>query len=174
MRFTSTVAGETLDALVRRSYDIEDAASGDLLESARTNLLAANPFVDTLDAVPDGTQVAVPDVPGPEVSAQALSPDQAAAAVTVDQLDGALASPHACWPRRSRARWRTSPDRSRSSREARSRSSPPGDDQLSAALPELIQAATARAEAGKQLQEYEDTVFAELAKDLQALRGAFG
>ena len=78
MRFTSTVAGETLDDLTRRSYDLGDATSNDSIERARTALLDANPFLATLDSVPDGTVVTVPDLPAvqpPPLPAVPTTPD---------------------------------------------------------------------------------------------------
>lgn len=174
MRFTSTLAGETLDDLVTRCYGLGNAASNDLIERARTGLLEANPFLATLDAVPDGTLVAVPDLPGLEISPQALSADQAATAVTADQLAGALGLA-------TRALLASIAGAAQDASESLQELDGPeikklagADEQLSTALPQLIQAATARVEAGRQLEAYSSTAFAQLDKDLASLRSAFG
>jgi hypothetical protein len=174
MRFTSTVAGETLDDLVTRSYDLGDATSNDLLERARTGLVEANPFLATPDAVPDGTLVAVPDLPGLEISAGALSADQAAAAVTADQFVGvlALATRALLASITGAVQDATGSLQDFNGDEIQKLA---GDDmQLSMALPQLIQAASARVEAGRQLEAYSTTALAQFDMDLAGLRSAFG
>lgn len=173
MRFTSTLAGETLDDLVRRSYNLGDATSDDL-QRARTGLVEANPFLATLDTVPDGTVVAVPDLPGLEISAQALSPDQAAAAVSADQFGGALALATRALLASITAAVQDATGSLQEFDGAEIKKLASADEQLSAALPQLIQAATARVEAGRQLEAYSSTAFAQFEKDLAGLRSAFG
>jgi phage tail protein X len=174
MRFTSTVAGETLDDLTRRSYDLGDATSNDSIERARTALLDANPFLATLDSVPDGTVVTVPDLPGLDVSTETLSADQTAAAATADQLAGVVGlAARALLASIAGA----VQDASGSLQEFNGpeiKKLAGADEQLSTALPQLIQAATARVEAGQQLEAYSTTAFAQFDKDLAGLRSAFG
>jgi phage tail protein X len=174
MRFTSTLAGETLDDLVRRSYDLADATSGDLIERSRNGLVEANPFLATLDTVPDGTVIAVPDLPGLEIGAQALSADQATAAVSADQFGGALALATRALLASITAAVQDATGSVQEFDGAGIKKLAAADEQLSAALPQLTQAATARVKAGRQLEAYSSSAFAQFEKDLAGLRSSFG
>lgn len=174
MRFTSTVAGETIDVLVARSYSLGSTPSNAMTEQAHAALIDANPFLSALDAVPDGTVVAIPDVRGVEISDQALSSEQAAVAVTGDQLGGALGLA----ARNLMASIAGGIDAASGSLQEfggpEITKLAEANEQLSQALPQLIQTATARVEAGRQLEEYSKVALAQFEQDLQALQGAFG
>jgi Phage Tail Protein X len=174
MRFTSTVGGETLDELATRSYGLGSPPSNDLIERAQAGLIGANPFLATLDAVPDGTVVAVPDLPGLEASDQTRSADQAAVAGTVDQFGGALALLARVVPAAIASAVEDADGSLQELGATDIKRLAGANEQLSAALPQLIQAATARVEAGQQLQEYSKPAFGQFEKDLAALRSVFG
>jgi hypothetical protein len=174
MRFISTIENETLEELVTRAYDLGTAPSDKLIQRAETGLLEANPFLTTLDVVPDGSMVAVPDQPDLVASAEALAADQAGVAVTADQFTGAIALSGNELLASIASAVQEANEALQEFGGADIQQLAASNDQLSAALPQLTSAATARVEASQQLEEYSKTALAQVEKDLEALRTAFG
>jgi phage tail protein X len=174
MQLTSTTRDESLDGLVARSYDLGTAPSKALLGRARAALIRANPFLQNLGAVPEGTMVAVPDVPGAAASAETVPPERAALEVGTDQFGGAVALAASDLMAELAGAAEDANGSLQALKAAEIKSLARGNERLSEALPELMQTASARIKVGRGIEEYSKAAFADLGADLAALRGAFG
>ena len=174
MQLTSITRDESLDDLVARSYDLGTAPSKALLGRARAALLQANPFLQNLGAVPEGTMVAIPDLPGAAASAETVAPEQAALGVGTDQFGGVVALAASDLMAELAGTAEDANASLQALKAAEIKKLARVNEQLSAALPELMQAASARLEAGRGIEEYSKAAFAEMEADLAALRGAVG
>jgi hypothetical protein len=80
----------TLTDLTRRLYNIKGPRSAELTKHAQAALLRANPHLQDLTKVPEGTLIAVPNAPG--VQPVATGPMSAVGAQIAAQLGQALAA----------------------------------------------------------------------------------
>lgn len=174
MQLTSITRDESLDDLVARSYDLGTAPSKAMLGRARAALIEANPFLQNLGAVPEGTMVAIPDLPGATAGVETVAPEQAALGVGTDQFGGAVGLAASELMDALAAEAVATNGSLQALKAAEIKKLARGNEQLSAALPELIRAASARIEAGRGIQEYSNAAIAHMEADLAALRGAFG
>jgi phage tail protein X len=174
MQFTSITHDESLDDLVARTYDLGAAPSKALLGRARAALIQANPFLQNLGDVPEGTMVAIPDLPTAAASAETVAPEQAAIGIGTDQFGGAVALAASDLMAELAGAAEQASGSLQALKSSEIKKLARGNEQLSAALPELMQAASARIDAGRGIQEYSKAAFAEMEADLAALRGAFG
>jgi hypothetical protein len=174
MRFAFTLKDDTLDTLTTRVYELGADPAASLVRDVRRALTAANPYLTSIDRVPVGTVVAVPEIDGVAFGADTHAADQVATSVSAAQLAGiagltqttisAVLDAQAADARASAALLRSAPIR----KLAR------GDERLGEALPALLKVATARTDDAKSLQGYTRESFAQLDADLAELADSFG
>lgn len=90
MNFAVSNRETELPDLVRRLFNIKGPGSAKLTEQAQAALLRANPHLQDLAKVPEGTLIVVPDVAG--VQPVAAGPMSAVSAQIAAQLGQALAA----------------------------------------------------------------------------------
>ena len=173
MHFVTTVAGETLEALVARAYDVPAGAPKAVAKRAQTAIVDANPFLKAMDAVPDATIVAVPDVEGATASAATDDADRTALGAAVSQFSGtAPAALEAILGDLRQTAAETagslellrSPELRKLARE---------NEQLRAALPAMNKLASARIDAQQRLETMAREALAQVQSELDGLRDAF-
>jgi hypothetical protein len=89
MNFAASKGERNLSDLARRLFDIKGPRAAELTKQAQAALLRANPHLQDLAKVPEGTLIVVPDVPG--VQPVATGPMSAVSSQVVSQLRQALA-----------------------------------------------------------------------------------
>src|SRR4051794_6257866 len=174
MRFASTQENETLEALVARVYDLGKEPPATLARTVRRELIDANPYLKTIDRVPTGTLVAVPEIEGAAFGEHAREPDPVALSVAGGQFPGALALMRGVIADALGAEATDARDATAFLRSAEVRARARGDEQLKAELPGMIEAAAARADDAGQLEAYSTGAFAQAETDLADLMQAFG
>ena len=174
MRFASTLDNETLDALAARVYDLGKEPPATLARTVRRELVDANPYLKTIDRVPPGTLVAVPQIERAPFSEHAREADPKALSVAGGQLPGAVALMRSVIADALGAEATEARDATAFLRSAEVKQLARDDAQLKAELPGLVEAASARADGAGQLEAYSTGAFAQLETDLADLTQAFG
>ncbi len=174
MRFASTLQDETLDALAARVYDVGKEPSASIMRTARRELTDANPYLKTIDRVPAGTVVAVPEIDGAPFGEQTREADSAAVSVAGGQLAGLVGTMRTTIAAELEAQAADARDAAAFLRSAEAKQLARADDRLKEALPAMLKVAAARVDDAQTLQRHTKDAFAQLETDLADLMQAFG
>jgi hypothetical protein len=173
MRFAVLAENETLEELAARVYDVS-AGGKSALRSAGKALTDANPFLRRIDQVPAGTVVAVPPLEGADPASQTHAAEALPAAALAAQLRGAVALVRQRLASEIEAELAESKEAVGLSRSREAKAAARDRPELGDELRSLTEAAAARAEAARELQQYQVNAFARMELDLTDLMAEFG
>ena len=173
MRFAVLAQNETLDELAARVYDVPSAGPAALRQAGKA-LTDANPFLRRIDQVPAGTLIAVPPLAGVAPAAQTQSADTLPAAALAAQLRGAIALARQRLSGEIDAELADSTEAAGLSRSREVKAAARERSELGDELRLVAQTAAARADAARELQQYQTTAFARMELDLKDLMAEFG
>lgn len=174
MRFASTFQNETLDDLVARVYDLGKEPSASIKRTARRELTDANPYLQTIERVPAGTVVAVPEIDGAPFGEQVQEADPVAVSMAGGQFNGIVGMMRTTISDELRAQAADARNAAAFLRSAQVKKLARGNEQLKEALPAMLKVAAARGDDAQALQRYTKAAFAQLETDMADLMRAFG